>query len=68
MPTDATFLLAAIFIVFGALGFAYKVYSDRDRELPPRISADYIRGLNLVLSRKTDEALAKVPAVSGSGA
>ena len=57
MPTDATFLLAAIFIVFGALGFAYKVYSDRDRELPPRISADYIRGLNLVLSRKTDEAL-----------
>jgi lipopolysaccharide biosynthesis regulator YciM len=57
MPTDATFLLAALFIVFGALGFAYKVYSDRDRELPPRISADYIRGLNLVLSRKTDEAL-----------
>jgi lipopolysaccharide biosynthesis regulator YciM len=57
MPTDATFLLAAIFIVFGALGFAYKIYSDRDRELPPRISADYIRGLNLVLSRKTDEAL-----------
>lgn len=57
MPTDATFLLAALFIVFGALGFVYKMYSDRDRDLPPRISADYIRGLNLVLSRKTDEAL-----------
>jgi lipopolysaccharide biosynthesis regulator YciM len=57
MPSEATFLLAALFIVFGALGFAYKMYSDRDRELPPRISADYIRGLNLVLSRKTDEAL-----------
>jgi lipopolysaccharide biosynthesis regulator YciM len=57
MPTDATFLLAAIFIVFGALAFGYKIYLDRDRELPPRISADYIRGLNLVLSRKTDEAL-----------
>jgi lipopolysaccharide biosynthesis regulator YciM len=57
MPTDATFLLAAIFIVFGAVAFIYKIYSDRDRDLPPNISADYIRGLNLVLSRKTDEAL-----------
>ena len=57
MPTDATFLLAALFIVFGAVAFIYKIYSDRDRDLPPRISADYIRGLNLVLSRKTDEAL-----------
>jgi lipopolysaccharide assembly protein B len=57
MPTDATFLLAALLIGFGAIGFVYKVYVDRDRDLPPRISADYIRGLNLVLSRKTDEAL-----------
>ena len=57
MPTDATFLLAALFIVFGAVAFIYKIYSDSDRDLPPRISADYIRGLNLVLSRKTDEAL-----------
>ena len=57
MPTDATFLLAAIIIVATAIGFAFKVYSDRDRDPPPRISADYIRGLNLVLSRKTDEAL-----------
>jgi lipopolysaccharide biosynthesis regulator YciM len=57
MPTEATFLLAALFIVFGALGFVYKIYTDRDRDLPPRISADYIRGLNLVLNRRTDEAL-----------
>jgi lipopolysaccharide biosynthesis regulator YciM len=57
MPTDATFLLAALLIGFGAIGFVYKIYIDRDRDLPPRISADYIRGLNLVLSRKTDEAL-----------
>lgn len=56
MPTDGTFLLAALFIVFGALGFVYKIYTDRDRE-PPRITADYIRGLNLVLNRRTDEAL-----------
>jgi lipopolysaccharide biosynthesis regulator YciM len=57
VPTNATFLLAALFILFGAVGFIYKFYSDRDRDLPPRISADYIRGLNLVLSRRTDEAL-----------
>ena len=57
MPTDTTFLLAALFIVFGALGYVYKIYTDRDRDLPPRISADYIRGLNLVLNRRTDEAL-----------
>jgi lipopolysaccharide biosynthesis regulator YciM len=57
MPTDATFLLAALLIGFGAVGFVYKVYVDRDRDLPPRISADYIRGLNLVLNRRTDEAL-----------
>jgi lipopolysaccharide biosynthesis regulator YciM len=57
MPTDATFLLAALFIVFGAFGYVYKIFNDRDRDLPPRISADYIRGLNLVLNRRTDEAL-----------
>jgi lipopolysaccharide assembly protein B len=57
MPTEATFFLAALLIIAAASGFAFKVYSDRDRDMPPRISADYIRGLNLVLSRKTDEAL-----------
>jgi lipopolysaccharide biosynthesis regulator YciM len=57
MPTDATFFLAALFLALFAVGYVYKVYSDRDRDLPPRISADYIRGLNLVLNRRTDEAL-----------
>ena len=57
MPTEATFLLAALLIIAAASGFAFKIYSDRDRDLPPRISADYIRGLNLVLNRRTDEAL-----------
>jgi lipopolysaccharide assembly protein B len=57
MPTENAFLLAALFIGLGALGFLYRLFSDRDRDLPPRISADYIRGLNLVLSRRTDEAL-----------
>ena len=58
MPTEATSCsLRDHHRCAAAIGFAFKVYSDRDRDLPPRISADYIRGLNLVLSRKTDEAL-----------
>src|SRR5690606_32760028 len=56
MPTEDTFLLAGLFILAAACGWAIKVYTDRDRDLP-RISADYIRGLNLVLNRRTDEAL-----------
>jgi lipopolysaccharide assembly protein B len=57
MPTEATFILAGVLILAAAFGFGLKIYSDRDRDLPPRISADYIRGLNLVLNRRTDEAL-----------
>src|SRR5262245_26354898 len=57
MPTENALLLAVLFIVLGALGFVYRLLSDRDRELPPHVSADYLRGLNLVLNRRTDEAL-----------
>ena len=57
MPTDATFLLAGLFLAIFAVGYVYRLYSDRDRDLPPQISADYLRGLNLVLNRRTDEAL-----------
>ncbi len=59
MPTESTFLLAGAFILFAAIGWAFKIYLDYDRENPSksRISADYMRGLNLVLNRKTDEAL-----------
>src|SRR5690606_18029421 len=58
MPTEATFVLAGLLILFAALGWAYdRLSRDRDNQPPARISADYIRGLNLVLNRKTDEAL-----------
>lgn len=58
MPTEATFLLAALLIIWAASGWAFGRFGDKDRNAPPsRISADYIRGLNLVLSRRTDEAL-----------
>lgn len=59
MPTEATFLLAGLLILIAVGGWAFGQFLDKDRDgqLPARISADYIRGLNLVLSRKTDEAL-----------
>lgn len=59
MPTEATFLLAGLFIVAAATGWAFARFSDFKRDDPPptSISADYLRGLNLVLNRQTDEAL-----------
>ena len=59
MPTEATFLLAGLFIIAAATGWAFARFSDFKREDPPpaSISADYLRGLNLVLNRQTDEAL-----------
>lgn len=59
MPTEATFILAGLLILIAMGGWAFGQFLDKDRDgqLPTRISADYIRGLNLVLSRKTDEAL-----------
>ncbi len=59
MPTDAVFLLAGLLILIAVGGWAFGQFLDRDSDsqLPKRINADYMRGLNLVLSRKTDEAL-----------
>ena len=59
MPTEATFLLAALLVIWAASGWAFGRFGDKDREAPPpaRVNADYLRGLNLVLNRRTDEAL-----------
>jgi lipopolysaccharide biosynthesis regulator YciM len=57
MPTDSAFLLAGLLVLIAVGAWAFGQFLDRDAALPTRISADYIRGLNLVLSRKTDEAL-----------
>jgi len=59
MPTESAFVLAALFVLMAGIGWAFRHFADRDRDPQPpaRISADYIRGLNLVLNRKTDEAL-----------
>ena len=58
MPTESTFFLAGLFIVAAAAGWAFARYSrGTEQSTMAPISADYIRGLNLVLNRKTDEAL-----------
>jgi lipopolysaccharide biosynthesis regulator YciM len=59
MPTEATFLLAGLFIVAAATGWGFARYSSRGRGEPPAppVNADYLRGLNFVLNRQTDEAL-----------
>lgn len=57
MPTSSAFLLAGLLVLIAVAAWAFGQFLDRDASLPTRISADYIRGLNLVLSRKTDEAL-----------
>lgn len=57
MPTDSAFLLAGLLVLVAVGAWAFGQFLDRDASLPTRISTDYLRGLNLVLSRKTDEAL-----------
>ncbi len=57
MPTDSAFLLAGLLVLIAVGAWAFGQFLDRDAALPTRISADYLRGLNLVLSQKTDEAL-----------
>lgn len=57
MPTESAFWLAGLLVLIAIGAWAFGQFLDRDAALPTRISADYLRGLNLVLSRKTDEAL-----------
>ena len=59
MPTESTFLLAGLFVIAAAIGWLFARLPDfwRDERPESSISADYLRGLNLVLNRQTDEAL-----------
>jgi lipopolysaccharide assembly protein B len=59
MPTESAFVLAALFVLMAGIGWAFRHFSERDSDPPPdtRVSAEYMRGLNLVLNRRTDEAL-----------
>lgn len=58
MPTESTFLLAALFLLLAAAGWAMGRFGERDVEdAPPPLNVDYLKGLNFLLNEQTDQAL-----------
>ncbi len=58
MPTESTFLLAGLFLLLAAAGWAMGRFGEREEEdPPPPLNVDYLRGLNFLLNEQTDQAL-----------
>ena len=58
MPTESTFLLAGLFLLLAAAGWALGRFDERNgEELPPPLNIDYLKGLNFLLNEQTDQAL-----------
>jgi lipopolysaccharide biosynthesis regulator YciM len=58
MPTESTFLLAGLFLLLAAAGWAMGRFGERDEEQPPPpLNIDYLKGLNFLLNEQTDQAL-----------
>jgi lipopolysaccharide biosynthesis regulator YciM len=58
MPTESTFLLAGLFLLLAAAGWAMGRFGERDEEdAPPPLNVDYLKGLNFLLNEQTDQAL-----------
>ncbi len=59
MPTESTFLLAGLFLLLAAAGWAVGRFGDRDdpEDAPPPLNVDYLKGLNFLLNEQTDQAL-----------
>ena len=58
MPTESTFLLAGLFLLLAAAGWAMGRFGERDEEVaPPPLNIDYLKGLNFLLNEQTDQAL-----------
>jgi lipopolysaccharide biosynthesis regulator YciM len=58
MPTESTFLLAGLFLLLAAAGWAMGRFGERDEEQPPApLNIDYLKGLNFLLNEQTDQAL-----------
>ena len=58
MPTESTFLLAGLFLLLAAAGWALGRFGERDEEdPPPPLNIDYLKGLNFLLNEQTDQAL-----------
>lgn len=59
MPTESTFLLAGLFLLLAAAGWALGRFGEReeDEAAPPPLNIDYLKGLNFLLNEQTDQAL-----------
>ena len=59
MPTESTFLLAGLFLLLAAAGWALGRFGDRAEleEAPEPLNIDYLKGLNFLLNEQTDQAL-----------
>lgn len=58
MPTESTFLLAGLFLLLAAAGWALGRFDERDGEEPAQpLNVDYLKGLNFLLNEQTDQAL-----------
>ncbi|MDZ7643719.1 MAG: lipopolysaccharide assembly protein LapB [Woeseiaceae bacterium] len=59
MPTESTFLLAGLFLLLVAAGWALGRFGERDEDAEPAppINTDYLKGLNFLLNEQTDQAL-----------
>ncbi len=59
MPTESTFLLAGLFLLLAAAGWALGRFGNRDEDenAPPPLNVDYLKGLNFLLNEQTDQAL-----------
>ncbi|MBT5861912.1 MAG: lipopolysaccharide assembly protein LapB [Gammaproteobacteria bacterium] len=58
MPTESTFLLAGLFLLLAAVGWAMGRFDERDDEgAPTPLNIDYLKGLNFLLNEQTDQAL-----------
>ena len=59
MPTESTFLLAGLFLLLAAAGWALGRFGEREEDAvaPPPLNIDYLKGLNFLLNEQTDQAL-----------
>ena len=55
MPTESTFILASLFIILAATGWALGYFGERDEQ--PPLNIDYLKGLNFLLNEQTDQAV-----------
>jgi lipopolysaccharide biosynthesis regulator YciM len=58
LPTESTFLLAGLFLLLAAAGWALGRFGEREEEeTAPPLNVDYLKGLNFLLNEQTDQAL-----------